>query len=81
MHKVFKNKAQGCSTPLNQSNSCEDVALNLDTNKKSEFRTFAECRGFPLLFWHSGCSLMHLCPPASVAKIDITYRYLIKIRL
>ena len=27
------------------------------------------------------CSLMHLCSPASVAKIDITNRYLVKLRL
>ena len=46
---------------LNQSNSFEDMSLNVDTNKKSEFRTFAGC------------------PPAGVAKINITDRFLVQL--
>ena len=66
---------------LNQSNSCENVALNVDTNTKQNLELLLSAADFHFLFGHSMCSLMHLCPPGSVAKIDITNRYLIKIKI
>ena len=56
------------------------TVLKMWLSKKSKFRIFAGCSWFPLLFGHSRCSFMHLCPPAGFAKISITDRSLIQLR-
>ena len=66
---------------LNQANIFKMMALNVDTNKKLEFRTFAGCHWFCKISCTGWCSFKRLSPPAGVAQINITDRCLIQLRL
>ena len=56
-----------------KSNCFEDVALNVDTNKTQNSELLLSAADFDFCL---GTHDVPLCVPSSVAKIDITNRYL-----
>ena len=55
----------------NQSNNFEEMALNVDTNKNQNLEVLLGAPDFH--FCLDTKDVMHLCPPAGVAKIKIKH--------
>ena len=64
---------------LNLSNSSEDVAMHVDTNKSQNLELLRSAADFVKFL--AAEDVMHLCLPPGDAKINITDRSLIQFRL
>ena len=67
--KRKKKKKKKKKNLLIQSNSCEDVVLNVDTNVNQNLKLLLSAGDFHFCLGTQGVPL--LCPPASVAKKSI----------